>query len=236
MERLQKLIAASGICSRRAAEELILQGKVRVNGAVVRELGTKAGEADVILVNNKPLPKPQTVTYLLNKPRGVVCSMARQADTQIITDLVPPYPPVFPIGRLDKESEGLILLTNDGELANTLTHPKFEHAKEYWVTCRPEVGFTPDYDLIKTRLLKGVKLGDGDAKADSINIRTEGKKVILSITVHEGRHHLIRRMCATQRLDVDRLKRVKIGTLELASLKTGAWRVLTEKEISRLRA
>ena len=236
MERLQKVIAASGICSRRAAEDLILKGAVRVNNTIIRELGTKVGPEDAILINGKPLPKVQTVTYALYKPRGVVCSAVKQGDAQIVTDLVPAYPPVFSIGRLDKESEGLILLTNDGALANKLTHPSYEHSKEYWVVCRPELGVTADLAKIKANFEKGVKLGDGKAIAENVQVKKDGADIIISLLVKEGRHHLIRRMCATQRLDVRRLKRTKFATLSLDTLKPGAHRTLTSAEIQHLYA
>ena len=236
-ERLQKLIAHSGIASRRQAEELIVQGKVKVNGQVVRELGSTANveEGDIVLVSNKPLPRPQTVVYAVNKPKGVVCSRQRQGNEQLITELVPSYPPVYPVGRLDKESEGLILLTNDGALTQKVTHPSFRHEKEYRISARFEKDWElPDEKLI-TRLEKGVKLGDGMAKAEKVTIKhlTDGT-LDLSITVQEGRHHLIRRMCASVGLEVRRLTRVRIAGLTLTHIKSGTYRALTPKDLALL--
>lgn len=232
-ERLQKIIAAAGIASRREAEGLIIQGKVRLNGRVVTDLGTKANPlTDTILVNNRPLPKPQTVVYAVNKPRGVVCSRVKQAAEPLITDLVPPYPRVYPVGRLDKESEGLILLTNDGELTLKLTHPSYGHAKEYYVRAAFEKGAevrTPEW--IEHQLCKGIKLGDGKAQADRAKVKL-GKQddLTLDIVVHEGRTHLVRRMCASLGLKVLSLRRTKFGTLSLEHLKPGAYRLLTSQE------
>jgi len=232
-ERLQKLIAAAGLASRREAEAWITAGRVRVNGRVVTDLGSKADLAtDTVLVNNRPLPKPQSVTYMVNKPKGVVCSRIRQKGEQIITDLVPAFPRVYPVGRLDKDSEGLILLTNDGDLTQRSTHPSFAHTKEYLLHVRWEKNVIPKpLDWIKEQLLKGVRLGDGPAKADKVGIRSgqEGD-ITLEITVHEGRHHLLRRMCARLGLEVRFLRRTKFGTLSLGTLKPGRYRLLTPEE------
>lgn len=237
MERLQKVIAQSGIASRRAAELLISEGKVRVNGKVVHELGTSVDrDVDVVLVNNRPLPKPSTVTYALHKPRGVVSSTKRQAKEQLVIELVPPYPKVYPVGRLDRESEGLILLSNDGALTQRVTHPGKEQEKEYRVTCRWEKD-TPVHppEWIAHQLTHGVKLGDGVAKAESVQakILPDGD-ILLIVTVHEGRHHLIRRMCARIGLDVRRLQRLRIGRIELGRLRPGQFRLLTPEEVTRL--
>ncbi len=234
MERLQKIIAASGICSRRAAEELITRGSVRVNKTVITDLGTKVSPEDEILVHGKPLPKVNHIVYAVHKPRGVVCSKVQQGTAPLVTSLVPPYPPVFPIGRLDRDSEGLILLTNDGALSNRLTHPSFDHKKEYWIVCKAEKGKLIDAEKVKARFLKGVKLGDGKAVADTVEVRSEGDSFIITMVVHEGRQHLIRRMCATQNLEVVRLKRVKIASIELGTLKIGTYRMLTSAEMNRL--
>jgi 23S rRNA pseudouridine2605 synthase len=235
-ERIQKLIAASGIASRREAEELIRQGRVRVNGKVVSDLGSKALATDTILVHNKPLPKPQTVVYAVNKPRGVVCSRVKQGNEQLVTDLVPSYPRVYPVGRLDKESEGIILLTNDGELAQKLTHPSFEHKKEYYLKVKWEKkAVVKPLEWLEAQMLKGVKLGDGTARADKVKIKPgKPEELTIDITVHEGRKHLLRRMCATLGLEVTSLRRTKFGTLSLEHLKPGAHRLLTSAERTAL--
>lgn len=235
MERLQKVIAASGIASRRQAEVLIQEGRVRVNKKVVREMGVTVDPAvDSIEVNNRPLPKPEQVVYALHKPKGHVTSRLQQGSHKIITELVPPWPPVYPVGRLDKESEGLILLTNKGDLAHQLTHPSFEHAKEYRVRC----GFKKsDIDLANAveKLRKGVKLSDGRAVADQVRVvRQDEEGCELVIVVHEGRHHLVRRMCASVGLSVRRLFRTKIATISVDKLRPGQYRLLTAAEVSKL--
>jgi 23S rRNA pseudouridine2605 synthase len=236
-QRLNKIIAQAGVCSRRQADLLIEAGKVQVNGQTVSDLGYKVSlEKDRVYVNGKPLPKSwRTITYLVNKPKGVVCSRVKQDKKPIITELVPDVPPVYPVGRLDKDSEGLILLTNEGDLALKMTHPRYEHRKEYRVggTFR-EPGLTAQ--MVVDRLNKSVKLGDGRAKADSVIIEKEDEKgATLLISVHEGRHHLVRRLCATAGLEVKSLERTRLGPLTLRGVPRGKFRVLTHQEVSRLR-
>lgn len=233
LERLQKIIAASGITSRREAEAFIQEGRVKVNGKVVNKLGSKADlSTDLIMVNNKPLPKITGITYLLYKPKGVVSSSKKQKNETIVTELVPPFPTVYPIGRLDRESEGLILLSNNGELAQKLTHPSFLHFKTYEVV--GSLSKDIEADSIQRKLLKGVKLGDGLAKADKISASIKEKKVYLEITIHEGRHHQIRRMCATIGIDVIKLKRVSVSGITLKTLKPGHYRILESEEIQAI--
>lgn len=234
MERLQKVIAAAGVASRREAERLILAGEVKVNNLVVTTLGTQVGEDDRISVKDKPLPRVSRIVYLLNKPKGVVCSRVRQKKEKIVTDLLPKHPPVYPVGRLDKDSDGALLLTNDGTLAHQLMHPSFEHQKEYEVLCKwkDRVG---EIDRVVQLLLKGVHLGDGLAKADQVSaVGSETGIIHLHITVHEGRTHLIRRMCASVGLDVTRLTRTKIGTIALGNLPSGQYRTLNKEEQAAL--
>ena len=235
-ERLQKLIAHAGLASRREAETLIQQGLVKVNGKVVTELGSSADiNTDVILVRNRPMPKPQLVTYALNKPKGIVSSTTAQAKEKLVTDMVPSYPRVYPVGRLDKESEGLILLTNDGDLALRLTHPSFAHEKQYRVVARFEKEREKPLEWLENQIKKGVKLGDGKAIADSVAIKVlPTGDLDLDLVVHEGRLHLVRRMCAVLGLDVRRLTRVRIGTITLNRLHSGDHRVLSAQEISQL--
>ena len=239
MDRLQKIIAASGICSRRQAEELIVQGKVSLNGLIVTELGTQADPTtDTIKVGGKPLPHKTAVMYMLNKPKGYVSTRIPQGRQPVVTELVPNDPPVYPVGRLDKDSEGLLLLTNDGELSARLTHPRYGHAKTYYLSAKwqDQKGHRP-LEWVVRQLEKGVKLGDGKAKGDTVNAqeRPDGS-IRLEITVHEGRNHLLRRMCATVGLDITSLRRTKFATLSLERLKPGLWRQLTDQEIERLRA
>ena len=234
MERLQKVLAASGICSRREAEKRITDGRVTVNGKICAVLGSQVDpEHDIILLDDRPLPTPSKVVYLLNKPRGVVCSRVNQGKETIVTELLPDNPPVYPIGRLDKESEGALLVTNDGTLTQFLTHPSFNHSKTYTVTVESK---TPiNAEKVTHSLKKGVKLGDGKAAADAVSLLLDSPtNARLTITVHEGRHHLIRRMCASVDLVVKRLVRIKIHTLPLGNLKTGEYRRLTAQEIKKL--
>ena len=234
MERLQKIIAASGLVSRRAAEELIVQGRVSVNKKVIKELGVQVDSDALITVDSRPLPSVKRVTYMLNKPKGYICSRLKQANEKLVTELVPPYPPVYPIGRLDKDTEGLLLLTNDGSLAERLTHPKYEKSKTYIVYGTAEEGSVPE--RLRDKLLKGVKLGDGKAAADSVKIsdlpNNGGMRLV--ITVHEGRHHLIRRLCAAVGVEVRSLRRLTFDKLELGRLPIGAYRTLTERDITPL--
>ena len=238
MERLQKLIAASGICSRRQAEELIVQGKVMLNGVIVTTLGTQADPTvDSIKVGGRPLPHKETVVYLLNKPKGYVSTRIPQGRQPVVTELVPNDPPVYPVGRLDKASEGLLLLTNDGELSAKLTHPRYGHSKTYYLHTKWQSADHRPLEWAVRQLEGGVKLGDGKAKGDSVSAseRPDGS-IRLEITVHEGRNHLLRRMCATVGMDVTSLRRTKFATLSLDRLKPGLWRQLTQQEIESLRA
>lgn len=237
MERIHKIIAASGLTSRRKAEEMVKAGEVAVNGTVITELGHLVDpETDKITVRGAGLPKPKDHTYLLYKPRGVVTSMARQnKNERIIADLVANDTSLYPVGRLDKESEGLILVTNNGTLTHKLTHPSFEHAKEYIVTAKFQTGKTKlTAAEIEKKLRAGVKLGDGVARADTVTITAMEPLVAMVITVHEGRHHLIRRMCATLGLDVSRLIRTKIGPIEDKKLTPGTFRLLSKRELQLL--
>jgi len=235
-ERLNKVIAASGIASRRGADELIKAGKVVVGGHRITDLATKVDPSSAITVAGKPLPRVASVTYMLNKPAGYVTSTARQDAEKIVTELVPTHPRVVPVGRLDKDSDGLLLMTNDGDLANRMTHPSFGHRKEYRVVCKLEKDVTLTPETIAEKLKKGVKLGDGKAIADKAEARLmPDGKIIIYMTVHEGRTHLVRRMCATLGLDVTSLRRTAIASLELGTLKPGRYRLLTPDELSRLR-
>lgn len=229
-ERLNKVIATSGLVARRKADELIAAGRVVVNGTRAA-LGARVNPGDSTLVDGQPLPRHERVTYAVYKPTGVVCSAVSQRGEKIVTELVPAVPPVVPVGRLDKESEGLILLTNDGALTDRLTHPRYGHEKEYevWGTCAGE----PAAALQK--LTRGVKLGDGKAQALTASL-LESKGGILKarITVHEGRHHLVRRMCATVGITVTRLIRTRVSSLALPNLSPGSYQLLTEKELALL--
>lgn len=237
-ERLQKLLAQAGHGSRRACEALIEQGRVQVNGRRAI-LGQKADPArDTITLDGEPLAKPEKATYiLLHKPRGVVSSREPQGDRQTVIDLVPVAARLYPVGRLDLDSEGLVLLTNDGELANTLTHPRYNVEKEYRVLVRGE----PEAEQLQA-WRRGLVLEDRETGA---RVRTRPADVAreaaarggtwLRVVMREGRKHEIRNIGATLGLPVERLMRVRLGTLTLGGLRPGEWRELTKKEIGDLK-
>jgi 23S rRNA pseudouridine2605 synthase len=226
-ERLQKVLAQAGLGSRRACEELIAAGRVRVNGEVA-VLGARVDpEHDTVEVDGAVVGTRQgLVHYLLNKPAGVVTTAADPQGRPTVVDLVPAEPRVYPVGRLDAETEGLLLLTNDGELAHRLTHPSFGVDKEYLA----EVEGSPSRGAVR-RLREGVDLDDGPtapAKVALVDPHT------LRITIHEGRNRQVRRMCAAVGHPVRRLVRVRIGPLSDRRLPPGAWRALAQAEVREL--
>lgn len=232
-ERLQKILSRHGVASRREAEELIQAGRVTVNGRV-SQLGMKADEdRDEILVDGNPLAQTQQRVYImLNKPRGCLCTRRDEKGRKTVLDyLTGCRARVWPVGRLDLNSEGLLLLTDDGELTNALTHPSHEVEKVYTVRVTGE-------DIPgAVRLLKGpLELEDGPAQAKRVRVsRDDGDRAILEITVTEGRKHLVRNLCAEAGLEVKRLIRMSEGGLELGGLRTGCWRYLEEGEVRALR-
>ncbi|MCW8858200.1 MAG: rRNA pseudouridine synthase [Deltaproteobacteria bacterium] len=232
-ERLQKLIAQAGLASRRKAEIWITEGKVILNG-VPAQLGDRADLAvDQILVNGQSLARAEKkITVLLNKPRGYVSTLHDPEGRRRVTDLVAAIPQrLFPIGRLDYNTEGLLLLTNDGELSQKLSHPRYHVDKTYLVKVRGVLTAQ-----MVSALERGVTLDDGiTAPAKVSQQRSVGSNHWFELTIHEGKNRQIRRMCETLGLTVVRLKRIKFGQLCLADLATGQYRVLTEKEIERLK-
>ncbi len=234
-ERLQKIIAAAGITSRRAAEELILAGRVAVNGVVVTELGSKADpHKDQITLDGHPIKPAEKQYYvLLHKPAGYVTSLKDPQGRQLVTELVKEIGErLFPVGRLDYNSEGLLLLTNDGEWANRLMHPRHQVDKEYHVRVRGKV----DPQQIK-RLAAGVELEDGPTSGASVRLlKSDQQNDWLSITIREGRNRQVRRMCAAVGLSVVRLRRIRYGNLTLGGLKPGEYRLLTAQEAKELDA
>jgi len=233
--RLQKLLSQAGVSSRRAAEQLIRAGKVRINGRTVTELGTKADpRTDRITVSGRALPTSAELHYvLLNKPVGVVTTLADPEGRPTVRDLLHDVRArVFPVGRLDYHSAGLLLLTNDGELALRLTHPRYGIAKTY----RVKIKGLPD-DAALTRLREGVRIEGGrTAPADVRLLEVRDRKARLEITVREGRRREIRQMCERVGLPVEKLVRIQLGPLSLGKLPPGAHRHLTLKEIASLRA
>jgi 23S rRNA pseudouridine2605 synthase len=232
-ERLQKILARAGYGSRRSCEELISAGRVRVYGQVVG-LGDKADSTqDQITVDGRPIKKAEELVYVaLYKPRGVISTVTDPDLRMAVRDLVPVEGTLYPVGRLDFDSEGLILMTNDGDLANKLTHPRYEHEKEYRVL----VAAHPDGDqLAKWR--RGVVLEDGfhTAPAEVYVVSKQGKGAWLNVILKEGYKRQIREMGKVTGLPVVRIVRVRIGELHLGNLKPKEWRYLTPQEVAGLK-
>lgn len=230
IERLQKFMATAGVASRRKSEDLILEGKVKVNGEVVKELGFKVSDSDEIEVSGRILSKPRKNTYyLLNKPVGYVTTVTDPQGRKTVMGLIPKDTRVFPVGRLDIMTEGLLLLTDDGDLAYKLTHPKHEIEKEYHV----KVNGTITHEQIE-KLKSGVILEDGltaPAKAAIVNINKG--ETLLSLTIHEGKNRQVRRMIDAIGKKVLKLKRVRYGHLSLEDVPLGKFRELTADEINQ---
>jgi 23S rRNA pseudouridine2605 synthase len=232
-ERLQKIMAQAGIGSRRACEEIIAAGRVSVNGKVAL-LGQKADlTVDRILVDGQPIKPGQALVYIaLHKPRGVVSTAEEEFGRPTVLDILPVDARLYPVGRLDIDSEGLVLLTNDGDLANQLTHPKFGHTKEYRVL----VARQPDQQQLDA-WRHGIVMEDGYRTAPAnVSIEsTYGKGAWLRVILTEGRKRQIREMGAHTGLPIVRILRVRIGSLQLGSLKAKQWRYLTAAEIAALK-
>jgi 23S rRNA pseudouridine2605 synthase len=233
VERLQKILARAGFGSRRASEELIAAGRVRVNGKIAT-LGVKADpQEDRIEVDGRPISIEEDLIYIaLYKPRGVISAAKTPDPRQTVRDLVPIPGHLYPVGRLDVDSEGLILLTNDGELANRLTHPRYGHEKEYRVL----VARRPDEEQLQS-WRRGVVLEDG-YRTKPADVRLEslmGKGAWLRVVLHEGRKRQIRETGSQIGLPVVKIIRVRIGTLHLSSLKPREWRYLSEEEVNALK-
>ena len=231
-ERLQKILSARGVASRRKAEEMIEQGLVTVNGAVARLGDTADADADDILVAGKPLPKQERYIYLLlNKPRGYVTTLSDEKGRPNAAQLVADCGiRVYPVGRLDMDSEGLLLFTNDGAFANALMHPKHEVEKTYdvWVT-----GYVPGAEA---RLSRPITLDGYTIRPPKVKlIRAEGQMAKFQVTIHEGRNRQVRRMCEAAGMRCTRLRRIKEGSLALGDLPLGKWRHLTPEEVASLK-
>lgn len=234
MERLQKVIAHSGVASRRKAEEFIVEGKVKVNGKVVKELGTKVGPNDRVEVNGVPLEREEPVYFILNKPRGVISAVQDDKNRKVVTDFLPEVTArIYPVGRLDYDTSGLILLTNDGEFANLLMHPKNEVDKVYVAKVK---GIPFREDLKKLQC--GVKLEDGITAPAKVKVLSADKKknsAIIQISIHEGKNRQVKRMFEAIGYPVIKLKREQYGFLTLQGLSTGDARELTPHEVKQLR-
>lgn len=231
--RLQKFMSECGVCSRRKSEELILQGKVKVNGKIAN-LGDKINPyKDKVEVQGKTIKRTKEKRYImLHKPRGFVTTMSDEMGRKDITMLVNDIEErVYPIGRLDKNSEGLLILTNDGEFANLTAHPKTHIPKTYRVTVRP-----PITDEMLNSLITGVKLDDGyvTVPAEVQIVQSEDNRIVLLMTIYEGKNRQIRRMCEALNIELIRLKRIAVGEVRLGMLPQGKWRDLTEQEVRSL--
>lgn len=233
--RIQKLIADAGYCSRRKAEELIKKGLVKINGRPA-SIGDQALPRDLITVADEPIsaPKKKQYTYLmLNKPRGYISTMSDEKGRRCVADLVADVGVrVFPVGRLDVNSEGLLLFTDDGAFANDMTHPSRHVSKTYRVTVRPDL---TDNQAVK--LSEGVVIDGRRTAPASVRVLTkEPGRVVMELILHEGRNRQIRKMCEAVGLEVARLKRTAVGPIKLGMLKPGTYRELTKEELRALRS
>ena len=233
MERLQKIIASSGYCSRRKAEELISKGKVKVNGSTITEMGYKADYSDSIEVEGNPINnKEDKVYYILNKPRGVITTSSDEKGRKTVVDLIKTTKRIYPVGRLDYDTTGLLILTNDGELTNFLTHPKNNIEKVYVAKIK---GLITKEDIIK--LCNGVII-DGKktskSKAKVLKIDKKNNSSIVELIIHEGKNHQVKNMFKAIGYEVIKLKRESISFLTLDGLKSGEYRQLSIKEVKTL--
>lgn len=233
MERIQKILSAAGVCSRRQAESYILAGRVTVNGAPA-QLGDRADvEHDTILVDGKPLrTAPQKIYLMLNKPRGYVTTLSDERGRHTVAELVSDCGErVYPVGRLDMDSDGLLLLTNDGDFAQCLAHPSHHKEKEYHVTVSGDLRGCVERLSVLTQLEDGTPIVPAEVKP----LRKTANEWTLSVTIHQGLNRQIRRMCAMTGLKVLRLQRVREGKILLGALALGKWRELTAEELKLLR-
>lgn len=229
MERLQKVIASSGITSRRKAEELIKQGKVKVNGEVITLLGTKVSSKDVIEVDNKIITKEEKEYYLLNKPRGVITTNSDDKGRKTVRDLINTEARIYPVGRLDYDTTGVLLLTNDGDFANKIMHPKNKIDKVYLAKLE---GIIKGEQI--HQLERGVIIDNKIVKASRVKLKKvnkESETCMVEITIQEGRNHQVKKMFEAVGFRVEKLTRERVGIFTTIGLKSGEYRKLTPKEI-----
>ncbi len=234
MERLQKVMAQAGVASRRKCEEIIRAGRVKVNDKVVTELGVKVDpDTDVITVDGKPLRKEKPVYILFHKPRGVISSVHDPEGRKVVTDFMPEIKErIYPVGRLDYDTEGLLLLSNDGEFTQLLTHPKHEIPKTYYATVKG----VPHGSVLE-QLSKGVMLEDGmthPAEVEYVDVEPDESRSVISITIHEGRNRQVRRMLEAVQIPLIKLRRVAFGFLTLEGVRRGKYRMLKPNEVKEL--
>lgn len=232
--RLQKMLADCGVASRRKSEEMISAGDVKVNG-VAAVIGQKVDpQKDKVTVKGKPVDSQVNAVYvMLHKPRGFITTMSDEMDRKCVAELVKDVPErIYPVGRLDRDSEGLLLMTNDGEFANAMTHPSLHIPKTYRVTIHPSI--TEDQ---LTQISVGIVIDGRKTAPARVNVVSqEAGRVVLEIVLYEGRNRQIRKMCEQLGLEVARLKRIAVGQLKLGMLQQGKWRFLTAEEVKRLTA
>lgn len=231
MERLQKVIAGFGYTSRRKAEELIKNGQVKVNGNIVRELGTKVNSEDIIEIEGTVLEKNEKkVYYMLNKPRGVISSVQDEKNRKTVVSFIDTDLRIYPIGRLDYDTTGLLLLTNDGELANLLMHPKNEVEKKYIAKIEGVLSPSEFYSLKKGIVIEGRKV-----TPTYLKVRKESENSsIVEIGIVEGRNHIVKKIFESLGYPVEKLKRESYAFLSLGNLKSGEYRELSLKEVKKL--
>ena len=235
MMRLQKAIANSGFCSRRKAENLILEGHVTVDGEVVTKLGTVVNEKNIIEIDNVRLEQDEKVYYLLNKPRGVITTTSDDKQRKTVVDLINEDKRIYPIGRLDYDTTGALILTNDGEFANLMMHPKNEIDKVYVAKLNRIIKIDEINKLKKGVLIDNKTL----VKASRVKLRkvdNVNQNSFVEITIHEGKNHQVKKMFEAVGIKVDKLKRERIGFINVANLKSGEYRKLTKKEVHQLYA
>ena len=232
MERLQKIIANSGYCSRRKAEELIKNGKVVVNGKIITELGTKISAKDEVIVDGKPITNEEKVYYLLNKPRGVITTTSDDKNRKTVIDLIDTNKRIYPVGRLDYDTTGLLILTNDGEFANMIMHPSSNIDKVYVA----KVTGIMNGDAVN-KLKNGVTIDGYTVNATRVKIKKVDLKSnysMVELTIHEGKNHQVKKMLDKVGYRVEKLKREKIAFLNTIGLQSGEYRKLSNKEVSQL--
>ncbi len=227
MDRINKYIASCGVCSRRKAEEYVLSGRVKVNDIIIKDLAYKVKEEDIIKIDDNIINKEEKKVYImLNKPKGYVTTSHEQFGRKSVLDLIDEDVRVYPIGRLDMYTEGLLLLTNDGDFANKLMHPKNKIAKKYIVTSKEKITQNQ-----KELLESGVNIGDYITRPAKVNILTNNQ---FEIIISEGKNRQVRRMCEAVRVNLTNLKRIQIGNINLGNLQTGKYRYLSDEEIKSI--
>jgi 23S rRNA pseudouridine2605 synthase len=231
--RLQKYLADAGVASRRASEQIILAGRVKINGTIVKELGSQVQSGlDRVTVDDRPITSRKKLYVALNKPKGVICARSeQQSNRRLVLDLLPrEWDYLYPVGRLDKDSEGLIFLTNDGDFCLRLTHPRYGIRKKYLATVE---------GMVTQEITKAISEGIRDKgeflKAEKVRvIKRNNSHSLVEVEMSEGRNLEVRRLFASQNLEVSRLQRIQIGPIKIGELPEGKWRTLTEIEINSL--